>query len=324
MPDSLENSLGGLLGGTWANSYFFVIELIMAYTYFTRFRQDPLWLKAIVILTLLVDTASTINHYACAYMYAVLHWGDINFIQKQSWPFPVFAATTGASAFIVQQFLIYRFWSLTKNRFVTPFLILESIAAFAGALATAVVVVQHSTFNERDSVRIPVTIWLVFSAVADVSIAAVLIYTLHRFKSPFKRTKNMIKELTTLAIQTGASGSLVATIALIVYLSDPDGNISVGIAFTLGRIYAITMLNNLNSRTRLRQIGAAWTTGRHEIEMETGVERTEHNLQGIYVAPTALLDTETTAVESPISPTDGDYAKTKDSVKRTEHDIDMV
>ncbi|EEB95813.1 hypothetical protein MPER_05160, partial [Moniliophthora perniciosa FA553] len=149
MRDGLGSSLGGLVGGTWAISYLFMIELIMAYTYFTRFRQDPSWLKAVVILTLLVDTTSTINHYACAYMYTVLHWGDLNFIQSQSWPFPVFAATTGASAFIVQQFLIYRFWSLTRNRYVTPFLILESIAAFVGALATAVEVVQHPTFAEE-------------------------------------------------------------------------------------------------------------------------------------------------------------------------------
>ncbi|KAF9265989.1 hypothetical protein L218DRAFT_843095, partial [Marasmius fiardii PR-910] len=59
----------------------------------------------------------------------------------------------------------------------------------------------------------------------------------------------LIRQLTSVAIQTGAPGSVLATIALIVYLTDPDGNISVGIGFTLGRVYAITMVCILSSRT---------------------------------------------------------------------------
>jgi hypothetical protein len=34
----------------------------------------------------------------------------------------------------------------------------------------------------------------------------------------------MIRQLTTLAIQTGSPGSIAATIALLVYLNNPDGN----------------------------------------------------------------------------------------------------
>ncbi|KAF9257506.1 hypothetical protein L218DRAFT_879312 [Marasmius fiardii PR-910] len=68
----------------------------------------------------------------------------------------------------------------------------------------------------------------------------------------FKHFHSLVKRLTTLAIQTGASGSIVATLALIVYLTDTENNISVGIAFSLGRVYALTMLHNLNSRDHVR------------------------------------------------------------------------
>ncbi|KAJ8093672.1 hypothetical protein PM082_023464 [Marasmius tenuissimus] len=253
MIKGLENFLGGLIGGTWANSYLYMIEIIMAVKYYSRFQDDPPWLKSVVILTLVVDSISTINNYICTYMYTVLHWGDRQYLQNEYWPFQVYIVTTGVSALIVQQFLTHRFWTLTKNSVITLYLFLASLTAFGGAIATATIMIRDSTFDsEREAVRIPVTIWLVVSAIADVSIAGVLIYTLHKHKSPFRQTKKLIEKLTTLAIQTGAPGSIVATIALFIYLSDPDGNISTALGFMLGRIYALTMLHNLNSRTRLR------------------------------------------------------------------------
>ncbi|KAL0568988.1 hypothetical protein V5O48_012987 [Marasmius crinis-equi] len=251
----IDKSLGGLLAGTWVNSYFFMIELIMCYRYFTRCRNDPIWLKLVVVLTLAVDLTSTINHYACVYLYTITHWGDEEYVKSQYWPIPVYLVTTGASAWIVQHFLIFRFWLLSKNKFITPMLILASMTAFAGSIATAVIIVHNPTYEQRNAVTVPVTIWLVSSAVSDVSIAVILIYTLQRIKTSMRKTKNLIRRLTTLAIQTGSPGSVVATMALIVYLNDPENNISVGIAFSLGRVVAL-QLHNLISRAHVRKVGA--------------------------------------------------------------------
>ncbi|KAG7087069.1 hypothetical protein E1B28_013050 [Marasmius oreades] len=248
---ALDKSLGGLMAGTWVNSYFFMIELIMCYKYFVRYRSDPTWLKMIVGMTLLIDTVSTIDHYVMIYMYAITHWGDQEFLKRQYWPLPAYLVTTGASAWIVQQFLIFRFWLLSKNKIITPFLMLTSLAAFAGAIVTAVVIIKHPTYAERAEANISVTVWLIASAGSDILIAAILIYTLQRMKTSFRKTQTLIKRLTILAIQTGSPGSVVATIGLIVYLNDNENNISVGIAFSLGRIYALTMLHNLNSRGQI-------------------------------------------------------------------------
>ncbi|KAL0565260.1 hypothetical protein V5O48_016766, partial [Marasmius crinis-equi] len=253
MLSSIDKNLGGLLCGTWVNSYFFLIELIMCYKYFTRYhREDPFWLKMTVLITLLVDVVSTIDHYAMIYMYTNTHWGDEEFLKRQYWPMPVYLVTTGASAWIVQHFLIFRFWLLSRNKFVTPFLSLASMVAFAGAIVTGVVIAKFPSYDKRTKADAPVTVWLTASAVSDVLIAVVLIYTLQRMKTSLRRTQTLVKHLTILAIQTGSPGSVGATIGLIVYLNDNENNISVGIAFSLGRIYALTMLHNLNSREQIR------------------------------------------------------------------------
>uniref|UniRef100_A0A0W0EX89 DUF6534 domain-containing protein n=1 Tax=Moniliophthora roreri TaxID=221103 RepID=A0A0W0EX89_MONRR len=245
----LDKSLGGLLAGTWVNSYFFMIELIMCYQYFARYRSsDPVWLKIVVGTALAVDFTSTINHYACVYLYTITHWGNFTII--------FFPANTSIPC---------------NNRGIgldcatlLDLPLLDALEEFIHrssarddkygrrSIATAVIIVQHPGYDDRDTVRIPVTIWLGLSAITDVSITAILIYTLQRMKTNFRKTRNMIKRLTTLAIQTGTPGSVVATIALIIYLNDTESNISVGVAFSLGRVYALTMLHNLNSRAYVR------------------------------------------------------------------------
>ncbi|KAL0580559.1 hypothetical protein V5O48_001469 [Marasmius crinis-equi] len=307
MLNAFDKSLGGLLCGTWVNSYFFMIELIMCYKYFTRYQKDPLWLKMIVLITLLVDIVSTIDHYAMIYMALciafeeiwtlMLEPGNEEFLKRQYWPMPVYLVTTGASAWIVQHFLIFRFWLLSRNRFITPLLSLASIAAFAGAIVTAVVIVKFPTYDERTKADTPVTIWLVASAGSDILIAAILIYTLQRMKTSFRKTQNLVKRLTILAIQTGSPGSVVATVGLIVYLNDNENNISVGIAFSLGRIYALTMLHNLNSREQIRASSSNVTglsTTMHLTLADTFLLNTNNpsEVQGVHVHREARVDVE--------------------------------
>ncbi|KAI3614548.1 hypothetical protein WG66_009742 [Moniliophthora roreri] len=163
----------------------------------------------------------------------------------------------------------------------------------AGAITTGVMITQRPGYDERDTVRIPVTIWLGLSAITDISITAVLIYNLRQMKTKFRKTRNMVKRLSTLAIQTGTPGSVVATIALIIYLNDTGGNISVGVAFSLGRVYSLTMLHTLNSRAYVRRSTQEDEDTDFNITMpETfrrGETRTDTRGEGIHVHRTAVV-----------------------------------
>ncbi|KAI3609005.1 hypothetical protein WG66_011052 [Moniliophthora roreri] len=317
----LDKSLGGLLAGTWVNSYFFMIELIMCYRYFARYRNDPIWLKLVVVVTLAVDLTSTINHYACVYLYTITHWAE-HFKAMRT----IFTVNIGCGASPVLLMSSIHFEDAANtgvphndrglgldSATLLDLSLLDALEElvhlnsarfdkhFCGSIATAVIIIQHPGYEDRDTVRIPVTIWLGLSAVTDVSITAILIYTLQRMKTNFRKTKNLIKRLTTLAIQTGSPGSMVATIALIIYLNDTESNISVGVAFSLGRVYALTMLHNLNSRAYVRQMGSHTVQGAEDTTMHLTVGETflrglqTENLtdtrsEGIHVHRTAVVN----------------------------------
>ncbi|EEB98164.1 hypothetical protein MPER_02376, partial [Moniliophthora perniciosa FA553] len=148
-------------------------------------------------------------------------------------------------------------------------------------------------------------IWLGLSAVTDVSITVTLIYALRRMKTTFRKTKDLMKGLITLAIQTGTPGSVVATIALIIYLNDTESNISVGVAFSLeclrlndgSNFFADQKLPFMLSVFRSRTVQGAEDTTMHLTVGETflrGLQTTENpsdtRNEGIHVHRTAVVN----------------------------------
>ncbi|KAF9257172.1 hypothetical protein L218DRAFT_949414 [Marasmius fiardii PR-910] len=83
----LDIFLGGVLGGSWANTAFFAIELTQIYRYFSRYPNDPIYLKLMVALALALDTIGTLVSSAAVYLYTVTHWGGLSYAAKQDWPY---------------------------------------------------------------------------------------------------------------------------------------------------------------------------------------------------------------------------------------------
>ncbi len=153
---------------------------------------------------------------------------------------PVVFIATGCSALVCQSFLIHRIFRLTKSRLLPAVLSAIALSGFAGSIAAAVTLLTHNTYAQRSANIVPVTVWLLCSAVADVSIAAVLSVFLWRAR----RTANQFEgsrlrgPLTKALHQTLECGGVVTAAALSalgVYLHDHVTNISVAIGFILGQ-----------------------------------------------------------------------------------------
>ncbi|KAK0479653.1 hypothetical protein IW261DRAFT_1478509, partial [Armillaria novae-zelandiae] len=150
---------------------------------------------------------------------------DTAYILVQNWAVPTYVILSGISACNVQLFLSYRFWTLTKNIYIT---------VIGGAIANGITVVYHSDYAQRDFNIKTVT------AVADVSIACALIVQLRSSKPVFQETKVLIRRLTIMAVQIGTvtTALQVYHLLLILYLVNTESN-----RFCLGCVYALTMLS---------------------------------------------------------------------------------
>ncbi|EIN08342.1 hypothetical protein PUNSTDRAFT_134730 [Punctularia strigosozonata HHB-11173 SS5] len=74
-------------------------------------------------------------------------------------------------------------------------------------------------------------------------------------------TQTMLQRLINMAIRTGFVTSFFAILVLAFFLQNVEGGVAVGLNECLGRIYALTMLHNLNSRRAIREAGTASGSG---------------------------------------------------------------
>ncbi|KAJ6550957.1 hypothetical protein DFH09DRAFT_1167955 [Mycena vulgaris] len=232
LPD-LNTTTGALLIATWANSFLYMAELFQARYYFRHFKHDDWKLKTLVSVVLLLDTVSTVADYACVYLH---------------WPIPLYLFTTAVIAVLVQSFLVVRYWWFTRNILVTLLILFLSIVALGGAFACGVTIAMFPAFKEREKVKIPGMIWLVTEAVADLTIAAALLWELKKARPTLTETRSVLDRLVVSTIRTGTATATLAVTTFIAYLLKEETNICVGIAYTLGRVYVLSMLANLNIR----------------------------------------------------------------------------
>ncbi|KAJ7839682.1 hypothetical protein B0H14DRAFT_2786501 [Mycena olivaceomarginata] len=245
---ALDTITGALLIGTWANSFLYMAELMQARYYFRHFKHDDWKLKTFVSVAFLVDTVSTVGDYACVYLYTIKHAGDPVYLAVQNWGIPLYLFTTAIIAILVQSFLVVRYWWFTRNILVALLNCFLIIVAFGGSMTVGVIIAMFPAFRERDKVKIPATIWLVTEAVADLSIAAAMLWELRKARPTLNESRSVLDRLVALTIRTGTASATLAVAALIAFLLRDDNNVSVGIAYTLGRVYVLSMLANLNVR----------------------------------------------------------------------------
>ncbi|KAJ7327865.1 hypothetical protein DFH08DRAFT_967662 [Mycena albidolilacea] len=228
---ALDTITGALLIATWANSFLYMAELIQAMYYFRHFKHDDWKLKMFV---------------SVAVLYTITHAGDPVYLADQHWPLSLHLFTTAVIAILIQSFLVVRYWRLTRNILVTLLNSFLVIVALGGSFACAVILAMFPAFKDREKIKIPATIWLVTEAVVDLSIAAALLWQLRKIRPTLVETQSVLDRLVALTIQSGTATTTLAVAALIGFLWKEESNISTGFAYTLGRVYVLSMLANLN------------------------------------------------------------------------------
>ncbi|KAJ6566099.1 hypothetical protein B0H19DRAFT_1257379 [Mycena capillaripes] len=267
-----EGFSSALLIGTWASSLLYTAEILQASYYFSKFKDDDWRLKMIVAVAVIIDTVSALGDYACVYLYTVTHAGDLAYASKQNWAVPLYLISTSCVAILIQSFLVFRYWRFTNNTIVVALLSMLILASFGGAFASGLVIVLFPAFKDRTKVRVSGTVFIVTQVSADFIIAGALVYEFQKAKSKFmegqRRIHNALNLLVVLTIQTGSAKAIIAVAALILFLINDETNISVGIMYSLGRVYVLSMLLNLNIRISgnersSQDISGTATRGRH-------------------------------------------------------------
>ncbi|KAI3596443.1 hypothetical protein WG66_003222 [Moniliophthora roreri] len=167
----------------------------------------------------------------------------------------------GIVAFLVQIYFarrIYMLLSTTKLKLLSGIIVLLSITQFAGAIGASIGVkkiVMFSNFGQSSST--PGYFWIFGGTLADMLIAVTMVYALSQYDTTVRQTRNLVRRLKRLALETGSITAIVAPMVPLFYFCFPDQNYHVVPAVVIAKLYSNSLLVIFNSRIRIYGTGVS-------------------------------------------------------------------
>ncbi|KAJ7661307.1 hypothetical protein DFH06DRAFT_1191998 [Mycena polygramma] len=241
----LDQLLGMLVLGSWLASLLCGVVLVEAIKYFDLFPNDSWRRKGLVIIVLTLCVAAMVGAFGNTYLPTVTYYGDFAGLTTM---FPLVSFTSALISSIVDCYLIYRFYTLSKNIWATLFLYALMLLAVGLFLVLFLNPVTDSLESQRHTLTLGIIINFSAQAAVDVLIAAGLIWKLRSMKSTSPHTNTLLRRLMIGAVRTGTPTALCAILALATYLRMPNSQVSTFFMFQFAPLYTLTLLANFNVR----------------------------------------------------------------------------
>ncbi|KAJ6579652.1 hypothetical protein DFH09DRAFT_1147176 [Mycena vulgaris] len=250
MGNAYDLSLGCLLMASWANMVLFTLELKQIVKYFSRYKRDPMFNKIIVLVALAGDILTVVACLSSTYLYMVSHWGELPYLAGQPWGIAGYVAGTGVTGAAVQIFLTRMVYMLTKQWFWIPIIGLFIMVGIAGAGATSGTLILETAISSREGLVKWVTVWLSGCIAADTFITVILVVKFQTLKNSFEiaGTSDLLRRLSLAAVRNGSITTTVTIVTVILFKIQPETNSALMLEITIGRVYSLCMLSNLNNR----------------------------------------------------------------------------
>ncbi|KAH7924103.1 hypothetical protein BV22DRAFT_533563 [Leucogyrophana mollusca] len=224
--------------------------------YFVNYPDDTKILKALVVWLWVTDTAHTALVIQAAYTSLVPDFCNYarvaNIIPGYLWQI----LPTSLVALPSQIFFTYRIGQFSNRKWIF-FALLAPAAAYE--LAGALAFIAFGAITPTDQTLVSVKVSSIFTAVQgtaagiDILISASLVYLLYvRWENVLPRSKNILRKLLILSINTGSWTALFAIFTLITILVYKNTLIYAALYYPLCPLYCNTVLANLNARTLIR------------------------------------------------------------------------
>ncbi|KAK7460660.1 hypothetical protein VKT23_009375 [Stygiomarasmius scandens] len=255
----LDNTMGVMLLGIIVSAILYGISLVQTMYYFNRYPKDVWYLKALVTITLVLDTVHMAFTTHTIYHYLVTEYYNKEALNFMIWSVLAEAVPTGVTGCLVQLFYTVRVWRLSnKNWFLAIFILVMVLGDAACGTAWVIISLLRETFQDLLGISGLTMTINVLSAAADVVIAVALCFLLQKSRTGFTRTDTIINKLILFVVNTGLATSLCAVASLISLLASPDTLIYAAFYFCIGRLYSNSLLAALNARNHIRGGGGAF------------------------------------------------------------------
>ncbi|KAJ7450096.1 hypothetical protein B0H11DRAFT_2289440 [Mycena galericulata] len=232
-----------LLAASWINCMLFSLEIVLLVQYFQKPR--PLLHQVGVSAIFAFDTVCTFA--VCAQTYLVVlvfacepnHFLPIATLRTVT----VILFMTYATASLEQMFLCYLFFTLTKQRLISVFLVCCIALHLSASYASGILTIQQQ--SPLGPAFLTSKLGAISCAVTDILIAAALLHTFIRMESTSAvrvSTRTLLHRLMVMSFTSGVAVASTTSLTMILLIG---GNPAYALFFFCqGRVYAVTILTN--------------------------------------------------------------------------------
>ncbi|KAJ7171268.1 hypothetical protein C8R46DRAFT_1349308 [Mycena filopes] len=240
---------GPLLIGVFFNMILFGVLITQQLTYLATSRRDPPWLRIMVWSIFLVETANTAFDISVIYQPLILQYGGVpNNLPTLFITQPLCVIIVG---FPIQLFFIWRIRSLTQRTILPSIILMFSLVALGGGIWTTAMVPVTGTFNRIPMLYRSAQVWLIASAVTDLSIAFMLALALRSKKTGLVVTDSVVDNIVRMTVQTGMLTALFSILDVVCFMTLQGETVNFVWNIPLSKLYAICLMSTLNARERL-------------------------------------------------------------------------
>jgi hypothetical protein len=311
------STLGALLVGFGFSSVIFGILSLQAFSYFRRFPNDLPAYKSLVALVWAMEFVDQLLIGHAAYVYIISDYGDMLSIitNKIIWSLLAQIVLTSCVGVIVKTCFAMRVWRFSgRNIFVTGTILALAFTTFCVAIVFAIKSALLPSILLLDQTKLYGTVALATGVTTDVVTASSLCYFLHRLRTGYKkyvvaplyrqaqlfskRSDSLINTLTIYAVNTGGLTSAISLTTLLLYNLRPHAFYFMASFFCLSKVYAISLLCTLNTRSAARGRGTdrngCTTSNIHKVHGATFILVNNHLRSSFHALEreSKILDTE--------------------------------
>ncbi|KAJ7927381.1 hypothetical protein B0H13DRAFT_2312586 [Mycena leptocephala] len=287
---TINTTVGAMLIGVMVQQSLLGYIFAQGCSYYKFKDRDSQLYRYLVAALLAFSALEAAMDMHVIYRTMVTHYGEYGFFDLQTWSMWAEPGVTAVVGLLAQLFFAERCWKTTKKSWMV-FVVLTFLLALSlgSGIAVSISFFKVRLFSELGKIPIPISFWLISTAVTDIIIAGILCVGLYGARTSVKRTETVLMKLIVLSVETSSCTAICAILNLVFYFVLKNTAYHLIPQFSLCRVYTITVLFTLLQRDGLRNDLDAHTF--HDFVSQVAFRETQ-------VRPTITEVNMTTTIEN--------------------------
>ncbi|KAI0636157.1 hypothetical protein C8Q77DRAFT_625182 [Trametes polyzona] len=253
--------IGGLLIEVFIACMLYGITTLQSFIYFQKYPNDAISLKCLVGAVWALETVHTVFCMQFLYAYLIEGFGDFAYFLQINWGIGVTVITSAGIALCVQGYYVWRVWCVSSKSILWTVAIgifaLARVAFGIGSTILSYVYPEWITFRDTKSSLITISGGLGSAALVDMLVAITLSYYLNKGRSAWHKESNSKMNMILLyAVNTGAITGTASLLCVILFATQKQSLVFLGLVEIQAKLYANSFLGSLNARAHIRNKNA--------------------------------------------------------------------